>query len=165
MWRVWIVLGWMATAPAGIHAQEAGWHLVGGGSVLRLNEQNGWGMGPSVRLEYHPRGVVGLDAALRIFVTSDGFYSASGGAADLGVAIPLTRGPVAVAATGGGGGVLGGDSDGSVYSAGGPYAGLRLRGTIHGRLGWSMAGAGRVWFRVGPALLAGQVDAGFSLRL
>ena len=139
---------------------------MGGASTVRLTRENGWGFGPVVRIERRSPTAVGLDAAVRLFLHSSGFYDASGLVADLGIAVPLRGAPLEAAVIAGGGFIAGGDSDGSVLVSGGPYAGLRLSGRLAAGLGWSLAGAGRLWLRSGgpPPLAAAHLDLGLAWR-
>lgn len=159
-----LILAFVAAATS-LTAQTGAWQLTGGVSTVYLNPENGWGFGPSLRLERHPAGKVGFDGALRVLISSSGFYSANAVSADIGIAVPLMPGRAAdVAMLGGGGVALGNDSDGTFIAEGGPYLGLRIGGPLTSSLGWGAAGAGRIWIRSGTVLAAANFDAGLAVR-
>lgn len=118
-----------------------------------LAEVHGTGWGPEgiVRRRLGP--TVVLLARITVIPSSSGFYDFGGAAADLGVGVVAGTGALDVALVAGASGLAGGDSDGSIFTAGGVH--LMAQAT-----GWLGRTAG-LYANLATRLLAGSgVDYG-----
>ena len=132
------------------HAQDvpshARWHLSGGYTHYQVGGSNGWGDGGEGIL-YHAFGPrAGGQFRATIIVSSDGFYTFSGVAADLGPTLTLLASRTGAIMLGAGAStLLGGDSDGSVGFLVGGHASLRGTLWIASRVGLYADGTARFW--------------------
>lgn len=154
------------TAP--LHAQDSDggrrWALAVGGTTQRIDtiSRNGWAQGPSFTLAHLFGERIGGELNLKIFVTSTGFYTLRGAAADLGVVYrALGTEMFDLFLSGGGTAVVGSNSDGTPVHLGGAYIGARGHVRLGGGFGLFARSALRI-YQTGE--LGPNVEGGLSFQ-
>jgi hypothetical protein len=134
------------TACAQGPAAPSSWHISGGYTHYKVGGSNGWGDGGEAIL-YHAFGSrIGGQFRATIIASSDGFYTFTGAAVDLGPALPLYAGQTGSLILGlGASALLGGDSDGSVGFGIGGHGSLRATVWPAPRIGFYAEGAVRLF--------------------
>jgi hypothetical protein len=153
-----MLLATLPAAPvsgqAGAPGDRPGWRLGLGGGVFRVDDLVGTPFVPllSVGGSVGRRGYVGLDLS---GFFNQGFYSATAltGDLDVGIRFPLPRFEVVLSA--GPSGMLGGDSDGTPYTAGGGHAAAAGTAWLGDRVGLTGRFRARWWQGTAEGLLPG----------
>lgn len=121
------------------------WSATAGAAFLDLGRVNGWAVGPTAGIRYHPGRRVALGGDLTALVGSSGFYQFHGGQAALGVVLVPWTGTVEPELGAGVTGVLGGDSDGSIGNAAGLFTGGGVTWWLQPRLGVRVRATWHLW--------------------
>jgi hypothetical protein len=118
-------------------APPAGWAFGAGGMAMHWSD-NGAPFdvlgGPALQVSRLTPGGLGIDIR-GAYLLPSGFYNLTGVSGIAGLSYGIPAGRALVLVKGGITGLLGGDSDGSVYGGGGGYGGLGVVFPVAGRLG------------------------------
>ncbi len=116
-----LVLIGLLFPPAAVAQGHSDWVISGGVDVHRVNDINGWGIGPVLHIERHLYRSLGVEASPVYLPSSSGYYTSQTIALDVGLWHRVVDSRVRLSLGAGGTGIIGGDSDGTPVGGGGGY--------------------------------------------
>jgi hypothetical protein len=153
-----LALGLIVAAAAAANAQEPPRGFAWGASGVLMfwtEEQDPFDRlgGPGAQVSYLAPNAIGFEFRATYLVES-GFYGLNGVNGELALTWSIPTGRHLVQLKAGGHGMLAGDSDGSIWSGGGPYGGGGAIIRLGGRIGLQLDLLGRLFVVSGRATFA-----------